>query len=157
MRETFKQSLLGLGISLLLLMPFQVGSDNIEPPVQSETIEYSEAQEQFPEQKPILEPEYIVIRQYMAVTSWYQHGRVTANGERYNPMGLTTAHKRLPFNTLVRLTNPANGNTVIVRVNDRGPFIRGREFDVSLGAAITLDMVEVGVTRLHVEIITSNN
>jgi rare lipoprotein A len=97
--------------------------------------------------------QYRVIRSYQAVSSWYRHGHTTANGERYRPYGLTTAHKTLPFNTRVRLTNPRNGRSVIVRVNDRGPFIKGREFDVSLGTAIVLDMVDTGVTRLNVEIL----
>jgi rare lipoprotein A len=94
-----------------------------------------------------------VIRRYQAVSSWYRHGHTTANGEQYRPYGLTTAHKTLPFNTRVRLTNPRNGRSVIVRVNDRGPFIEGREFDMSLGTAIVLDMVDTGVTRLNIEIL----
>lgn len=95
----------------------------------------------------------IVIRTYTAVTSWYRHGRVTANGERYNPLGLTVAHKRLPFGTMVRFTNPETGDIVIARVNDRGPYIRGREFDLSLGSARALNMVDKGVMRLRVEIL----
>lgn len=93
-----------------------------------------------------------VIRRYNAHTSWYRHGRITANGERFNPLGMTAAHKSLPFGTIVRLTNPDNGRSVTVRINDRGPFIRGREFDLSLGAARALDMEERGVMTLVAEI-----
>jgi rare lipoprotein A len=72
-----------------------------------------------------------------AVASCYgnERGQIrTATGARYNPNGLTAAHRRLPFGTVVRVTNIANGRSVTVRINDRGPFIRGREFDLSLGA-----------------------
>ena len=99
------------------------------------------------------EPEYVVIRRYMAVSSWYRHGKVTANGERYDPNGLTVAHRRLPFNTLVRFTNPNNGRVIIARVNDRGPYIHGREFDLSMGSAQLLGFIEKGVVRLEVEIL----
>ena len=95
----------------------------------------------------------IVIRSYTTVVSWYRHGRVTANGERYNPLGLTVAHKRLPFGTMIRFTHPETGVSVIVRVNDRGPWVPGREFDLSLGAAQALNIVERGVVRLQVEIL----
>ena len=91
-------------------------------------------------------------RVYRARASWYKHGRVTANGERYNPLGLTVAHRSLPFGTIVRFTNPENGKSVTVRVNDRGPYIRGREFDLSLGSARVLDMEQRGVALLLVEI-----
>lgn len=103
---------------------------------------------------PNIENETLVVtRSYTSVVSWYRHGRITANGERYNPMGLTVAHKRLPFGTLVRFTNPETGDIVIARVNDRGPYIRGREFDLSLGSARALNMVDNGVKRLRVEIL----
>lgn len=95
----------------------------------------------------------IILRTYTAIVSWYRHGRITANGERYNPLGLTVAHKRLPFGTMIRFTNPETGDSIIARVNDRGPFIRGREFDLSLGSARALNMVDKGVARLRVEIL----
>ena len=95
---------------------------------------------------------HTVIRRYNAHTSWYRHGRITANGERFNPLGMTAAHKSLPFGTIVRFTNPDNGLSITVRINDRGPFIRGRDFDLSLGAARALDMEQRGVMMLVVEI-----
>ena len=94
-----------------------------------------------------------VARTYTAIASWYRHGRVTANGEPFNPHGLTVAHKSLPFNTVVRLTNPETGAVVTARVNDRGPYIKGREFDVSLGCAQLLGIKQTGVTTLIIEIL----
>lgn len=94
-----------------------------------------------------------VVRSYTAIASWYRHGTKTANGERFNPDNLTVAHKRLPFNTMIRFTNPENGNVVIARVNDRGPYIHGREFDLSRGSAEILGMTERGISRLLVEIL----
>jgi rare lipoprotein A (peptidoglycan hydrolase) len=85
--------------------------------------------------------------------SWYRHGKITANGERFDPNGLTVAHKRLPFNTMIRFTNPENGLSIIARVNDRGPYIRGRHFDLSARSAQLLGFYERGVARLNMEII----
>lgn len=81
--------------------------------------------------------------------SFYYHGTKTASGERFNPNGLTAAHRSLPFGTKVRLVNRANGKTVTVRINDRGPFIKGRQLDVSRGAAIALGMVGSGIATLQ--------
>lgn len=86
--------------------------------------------------------------------SWYGprfHGRVTANGETFDQEALTAAHKKLRFGTLLRLTNPENNRMVIVRINDRGPFIHGRHIDVSKAAAEELGMIQKGVTNLTVE------
>lgn len=70
----------------------------------------------------------------------YEGGRKTANGERVNPSGLTAAHKTLPFNSIVRVTNKHNGRSVVVRINDRGPFIRGRIIDLTPAGAKQLRM-----------------
>jgi rare lipoprotein A len=86
--------------------------------------------------------------------SWYGKrfaGRPTANGERFDPAALTMAHRQWPFGTQVRVTNPANGASVVLRVNDRGPFVGGRIADVSYGAARRLGMVEQGVITAHLE------
>ena len=85
--------------------------------------------------------------------SWYGprfHGKFTANGEVYDQMALTAAHKSLSFGTLLKITNPKNGKSVIVRINDRGPYIEGRELDLSKGAAIELGILEKGVARVKV-------
>ena len=76
------------------------------------------------------------------MASYYKHGKRTANGERFNPHGYTAAHRTLPFGTRVLVTNLKNGKSVIVRINDRGPFTKGRVIDLSLGAAKV-----VGLTR----------
>jgi rare lipoprotein A len=94
---------------------------------------------------------------FLALASWYGpgfHGRTTANGEVYNQHGLTTAHKSLPFGTRVRVTNPRTGASTIVRVNDRGPFIGPREFDLSRGAASAVGLIGPGVATLQFEILT---
>ena len=86
--------------------------------------------------------------------SWYGaqfHDRQTANGERFNMAALTMAHPTLPFGTRVRVTNLGNGRSVVVRVNDRGPFVGHRIADVSRGAAAQLGMVSRGVARVRIE------
>jgi rare lipoprotein A len=86
--------------------------------------------------------------------SWYGprfHGRLTANGEIYDQMAFTAAHKKFKFGTLLRITNPKNSKSVIVRINDRGPYIWGRQLDLSKGAANELDIIEKGVAKLYVE------
>lgn len=92
--------------------------------------------------------------------SWYGpkfHGKLTANGEIYNQMALTAAHKSLKFGTLLKVTNPKNGRSVIVRINDRGPYIEGRDLDLSKGAAIELGLLRKGVARVKIEEVTPGN
>lgn len=81
------------------------------------------------------------------------HGNLTASGEPYDRNALTAAHKTLPFGTKVRVTNRANGKSVVLRINDRGPFVRGRIIDVSRRAAELLDFVREGVVEVRVEVI----
>ena len=86
--------------------------------------------------------------------SWYGpgfHGKLTANGEIYDQMGFTAAHKSFPFGTLLKLTNPRNNKSIIVRINDRGPYIKGRQIDLSKKAAIELGTFHKGVVKLKVE------
>jgi len=80
-------------------------------------------------------------------------GRKTANGEIYRATDVTAAHKKLPFNTMVRVTNLRNGKSVIVRINNRGPYIRGRIIDLSLVAAQKIDMTKAGVVPVRVEVL----
>ena len=81
------------------------------------------------------------------------HGRKTASGESFNMYAMTCAHKTLPFGTLLRVTNLSNNKSVDVRVNDRGPFVKGREIDVSKAAAQKLGMIKSGTARVRIEII----
>ena len=88
--------------------------------------------------------------------TWYGgkwHGRATANGETYDKFSMTAAHKTLPFNTRVKVTNLDNGRSVILRINNRGPYGKGRIIDVSEKAARELDMIEAGVVPVRVEVI----
>jgi len=90
--------------------------------------------------------------------SWYGPGfagRKTANGERFNPGAMTAAHRKLPFGTTVRVTHLENGKSVIVRINDRGPFIGGRIIDLSKAAAGKLDMLGTGTARVEVLALTA--
>lgn len=80
--------------------------------------------------------------------SWYALHSRTASGERMNPAALTAAHRSLPFGTRVRVTNKDNGRAVIVRINDRGPFVKGRVLDLSRGAARKLGFVSAGHTKI---------
>ncbi len=86
--------------------------------------------------------------------SWYGprfHGRFTANGEIYDQNAMTAAHKSMKFGTILRITNPRINKSVIVRINDRGPYIPGRQIDLSKAAAKALDVIKNGVKRLKIE------
>jgi rare lipoprotein A len=89
------------------------------------------------------------------MASYYgnESGSRTATGERFNPYALTAAHRTLPFGTRIRVTNLWNGRSVILRINDRGPFIRGRIVDVSYGAARQLGMIGSGVASVKIEVL----
>ena len=92
------------------------------------------------------------------IASWYgyetyrqEDGHMTANGEAFHPNGLTAAHKYLPLPTFVKVTNLENRRSIILRVNDRGPFVEGRIIDLSAGAARKLGFYEQGTARVRVE------
>lgn len=80
-------------------------------------------------------------------------GRPTANGERYHASNCTAAHKKLPFNTMVRVTNLKNGRSVLVRINDRGPFIKGRTIDLTMVPARQIDMISDGIVPVKIEVL----
>ncbi len=82
--------------------------------------------------------------------SWYALHSQTASGEMMNPSAMTAAHRYLPFGTKVRVTNVKNGKSVVVRINDRGPFIGGRVIDLSKGAARKVGMIKAGVAPVKV-------
>nr|WP_324735768.1 septal ring lytic transglycosylase RlpA family protein [Helicobacter mesocricetorum] len=96
---------------------------------------------------------------YDGIASWYGpnfHGKKTSNGETYSMYAHTAAHKTLPINTIVRVTNKENGKSTIVRINDRGPFVAGRIIDLSNSAARDIDMIKKGTARVKVEVIGFN-
>ena len=88
----------------------------------------------------------------VGIASFYKYEAKTASGEQFNPRDLTAAHRTLPFGTRLRVTNVATGQSVTVRVNDRGPFIPGRVVDVSHSAAKVLGMIDRGVTKVKLEV-----
>ena len=93
---------------------------------------------------------------YRALASWYGpgfYGNLTANGELYTGQSYTAAHKTLPFGTRVRVTNPSTGQSITVRINDRGPFVGSREYDLSSAAASAVGLKGPGVRYLQFEII----
>ena len=92
----------------------------------------------------------------VGIASWYGpgfHGKRTANGEIYDMYAMTAAHKTLPFNTIVKVVDLDTGRSVVVRINDRGPFIPGRIIDLSFAAAQELGIVEKGIARVGLRIL----
>ncbi|CAN5855491.1 hypothetical protein BH23GEM9_BH23GEM9_35170 [soil metagenome] len=103
------------------------------------------------------QPEAEVLEVLTGVASYYANslaGRRTASGERYDPASLVAAHRHLPFGTLLRVVNPANGRSVEVRVIDRGPFTQGRVLDVSRGAAEALGIIRQGIAPVRIEVLS---
>jgi|TARA_B100001971_G_scaffold20423_1_gene15847 rare lipoprotein A len=90
------------------------------------------------------------------ISSFYAedfHGKLTANGEVYDMYGLTAAHKTLPLNTIARVTNLENNKSLILRINDRGPYVKDRILDCSYGAAKKLGFINNGTAKVKIEII----
>jgi rare lipoprotein A len=97
-----------------------------------------------------------VIAVFEGKASWYgkeQNGHATASGERFNMNALTAAHRTLHMNSRVRVTNLRNGRSVVVRINDRGPYSHGRIIDVSFAAAKQLQMIEAGIVPVRLEVL----
>jgi len=87
------------------------------------------------------------------IASWYGEAQTTASGERFDKHKMTAAHRTLPIGTLVRVTNTRNGKSVVVRINDRGPYGHGRIIDLSEAAARRLDMIDAGVAPVTLEVV----
>jgi rare lipoprotein A len=83
--------------------------------------------------------------------SWYALTSKTASGERMNPAAMTAAHRSLPFGTKIKVVNKRNGKSVVVRINDRGPFVKGRVLDLSKAAAQKLDFIRSGHTPICID------
>lgn len=106
------------------------------------------------EPEPVRGPRLTGERHALAgMASFYGQGEVTAAGERFDPTAMTAAHRTLPFGTKVRVTRVDTGNSVIVRINDRGPFKPGRVIDLSQGAAENLGMTSIGLTPVRLEVL----
>ncbi|MEM8794742.1 MAG: septal ring lytic transglycosylase RlpA family protein [Pseudomonadota bacterium] len=88
------------------------------------------------------------------IASLYWQDQMTANGERFNKHAMTAAHKTLPFGTYVKVTRVKTGKSVVVRINDRGPFIKGRIIDLSQAAAAKIGLTrKVGITKVNIEVV----
>jgi len=140
-----------LGLQIVMVAPViaeqvsGIGSEEISKVQSSVLIDSLQTQE----------PPGILTTKESMVTTYYGgkfDGRKTASGETYNRMGMTCAHKTLPFNTILKVKNPKNGKSVFVRVTDRGPFTYGRHLDLSYGAAQEIGMLAAGVITTEVEI-----
>ena len=93
---------------------------------------------------------------FKGVSSYYGkdfHGKLTANGEVFDMYGITAAHKTIPLNTVVRVTNLDNDKSIILRINDRGPYIEGRMLDCSYGAAKKLGFINAGMANIEMKVI----
>lgn len=92
--------------------------------------------------------------QTVGFASFYWQDQKTANGEQFNKHALTAAHKTLPFGTMLKVTRLKTGKSVVVRINDRGPFIKGRIVDLSLAAAGKIGLTrKIGVTKVKIEVV----
>ena len=92
----------------------------------------------------------------VGIASWYGpgfHGNLTANGETYDMYDVSAAHKTLPFGTVVRVIELDTGRSIVVRINDRGPFVEGRIIDLSKGAAEELGIVDKGITKVGLRVV----
>jgi len=96
---------------------------------------------------------------FSGIASWYGpsfHNKLTSNGEYYNMYAMTAAHKTFPMNTVVKVTNLENGRSAVVRINDRGPFVKNRIIDLSNAAARKIDMIKKGTAPVRIEVIGFN-
>jgi rare lipoprotein A len=93
----------------------------------------------------------IIAKTVVGRASFYKTGRLTANGEQFVPLGLTAAHRYLPFGTRILVTNLKNGRSVVVRINDRGPRSQSLVLDLSLGAARVIGLEQLGIGEIKYE------
>jgi rare lipoprotein A len=157
----------GIGVTTLLAggTVVAVASLNDNPAEQKETATstvnvdslYTAMVESEPVSDTSSSVELVAKRTLNGHTSWYGpgfHGRKTANGERFDRNEMTAAHKTLPFGTLVRVTDEKTGKSILVRINDRGPYIRGRLLDLSEGAAARLGIKGRGTGNVRLDVFT---
>jgi rare lipoprotein A len=111
-------------------------------------------------ERPIQQNSGKILLTLEGIASYYAndfHGKQTSDGEIFDMNALTAAHRTFPFGTKVRVTNLENNKTVIVRVNDRGPFKEGRMMDLSMGAAKEIDLIRTGTARVRLEVLEWGN
>ena len=134
---------------VLALMSLAGGKHEPPPPMPAAQVQ--------PQPQPARRPRQPRLgRGQIGVASWYGRafaGKRTASGERFDPNALTAAHRTLPLGSTAKVTDIASGHSVQVRINDRGPFRRGRIIDLSRQAAIRLDMTHDGVTAVRVQLV----
>jgi len=106
-----------------------------------------------PRELPYFRAPHATPKSFDGVASYYWEDSRVANGAPFDPNGLTAAHRWLPLGTRVRVSDPKSGRSVIVTINDRGPFVQGRVLDLSLGAARALKLESRGITRVHGEVL----
>ena len=156
----FSSSLIGvrvIGIGLLLAFALIAACAGREVPLASPAATAptpAAAPVAVPVSVPVPEPESKEIYRETGMATWYGkdlHGKKTASGEIFDMYGLSAAHRTLPLGTVVRVTNLDNFKSVNVRINDRGPFLKGRFLDLSYGAASALGFVAQGVARVRIE------
>jgi rare lipoprotein A len=94
-----------------------------------------------------------IAEDYYGNSSWYTSNKKTAQGKKFDPNKYSVAHRTLPFGTMLKLTNVKNGNTIEAIVSDRGPYVKGRELDVSPAAAQALGFFHSGTAKLLIEIL----
>ncbi len=134
-----------------LLMPGNLSEQIEQISFKQDDFELSNREQTIP-----LQDKTLIASSFSGQASWYGpgfHGRLTANGERYNQNAMTAAHPSLKFGTRVKVTNLNNGRSVVVRINDRGPFVGGRVIDLSAAAARSLNMINSGVAPVKVTIL----
>jgi len=134
-------------ITVLVLLLFLIGCTGSKSNTQTEL--------EITTEPTVVEPKQIGDIQY-GISSYYAekfHGNRTANGEIYDMYGISGAHQTLPLNSLVKVTNLENNKELIIKINDRGPFVKNRIFDCSYGAAIKLGFVNQGTAIVKVEVI----
>ncbi|MEV7010373.1 septal ring lytic transglycosylase RlpA family protein [Streptosporangium sp. NPDC051022] len=143
--------------------PGTAGPSSITGPVDAATSERKSASKTVKtgkakktgEAKTATTPKVRVISSGTCGASFYAEGQMTASGERFNPNAMTAAHKSLPMGSRVRVTNPANGESVTVRINDRGPYVGGRCLDLSRAAFGAIGDIGAGVMRVKYEVLGS--
>lgn len=163
-------------LALLALLPGCGGFSKYQDGAPSKTMDWEKIPDAVPRSEPLSNtgnPEsYVVFGQryfvdfdakefsQQGVASWYGtkfHGRKTSSGEKYDMYKMTAAHKTLPLPSYVKVTNLRNDKQVIVKVNDRGPFVDGRIIDLSYAAAQKLDIISNGTAEVEIETVTSNS